>query len=210
MCVFKLIGTHFQPKASAWSWPNPLCGEWYYYTSIHDGSFGMRRVILLCLIRLHFITFLNNPLTHWGRVTHICVNELTTIGSDNGLSPDRRLAIIWSNAGILLIRPFVTNGNEILIEMHTFSFNKMHFKMSSGKWRPFLSQPKCVKGTPDATYILNTAEAAMHRDAIMSQSEPRDMLILFVLKSTNLEDNLCGGLCVEYISSELLQWFSWE
>ena len=29
-------------------------------------------------------------LTHWGRVTHICVNELTTIGSDNGLSPGRQ------------------------------------------------------------------------------------------------------------------------
>ena len=24
------------------------------------------------------------PLPHWGRVTHICVNKLTTIGSDNG------------------------------------------------------------------------------------------------------------------------------
>ena len=27
-----------------------------------------------------------------------------TIGSDNGLSPDRRQAIIWTNADILLIR----------------------------------------------------------------------------------------------------------
>ena len=26
-------------------------------------------------------------LTHWGRVTHICVGNLTIIGSDNGLSP---------------------------------------------------------------------------------------------------------------------------
>ena len=33
-------------------------------------------------------------LTHWGRVTHICVDNLTTIGSDTGLSPDRRQAII--------------------------------------------------------------------------------------------------------------------
>ena len=37
-------------------------------------------------------------LTHWGRVTHICVSKLTIIGSDNGLSPDRRQAIIWTNA----------------------------------------------------------------------------------------------------------------
>ena len=42
-------------------------------------------------------------LTHWGRVTHICVNGLATIGSDNGLSPGRRQAIIWNNAGLLLM-----------------------------------------------------------------------------------------------------------
>ena len=42
-------------------------------------------------------------LTHWGRVTHICVGTITNIGSDNGLSPDRRQAIIWTNARILLI-----------------------------------------------------------------------------------------------------------
>ena len=55
----------------------------------------------------------------------------------NGLSPNRRQAIIWTNAGILLIEPLGTNFNEILIEIHTFSFKKMHLKMSSGKWRPF-------------------------------------------------------------------------
>ena len=38
-----------------------------------------------------------NPahLTHWGLVTHICVTKQTIIGSDNGLSPGRRQAIIW-------------------------------------------------------------------------------------------------------------------
>ena len=76
-------------------------------------------------------------LTHWGRVTHICVSELTIIGSDNGLSPGRRQAIIWTNDGILLIRPLGTNFSEILIGIQTFSFKKMHLKMSSAKWRPF-------------------------------------------------------------------------
>ena len=33
-------------------------------------------------------------LTHLGRMTHICVGNLTIIGSDNGLSPGRRQAII--------------------------------------------------------------------------------------------------------------------
>ena len=36
-------------------------------------------------------------LTHWGRVTHICVGKLNIIGSDNGLSPEQRQAIVWTN-----------------------------------------------------------------------------------------------------------------
>ena len=51
--------------------------------------------------------------TQWGRVTHICVGELTIIVSDNGLSPGRRQAIIWTNAGMLLFGPYGTNFNEI-------------------------------------------------------------------------------------------------
>ena len=74
---------------------------------------------------------------HWGRVTHICVGKLTIIGSDNGLSPGRRQAIIWTNAEILLIGPLGTNFSEILIAIETFSFKKMHLKISSAKWRPF-------------------------------------------------------------------------
>ena len=76
-------------------------------------------------------------LTHWGRVTHICVVKLTINGSDNGLSPGRRQAIIWTNAGILLIGPLGTSFIEILIGIQTFSFKKMHLKMSSVKWHPF-------------------------------------------------------------------------
>ena len=77
------------------------------------------------------------PLTHWGRVTHICVGKLSIIGSDNGLSPSRRQAIIWTNAGILLIGTLATNFSEISIEIYTFSFKKMHLNMSSGKWWSF-------------------------------------------------------------------------
>ena len=78
-----------------------------------------------------------DTLTHWGRVTHICVIELTIIGSDNGLSPDRRQAIIWTNAGLLLFGPLGTNFSEILIEILTFSFKKMRLKVSSVKRWPF-------------------------------------------------------------------------
>ena len=76
-------------------------------------------------------------LTHWGRVTHICISELTIIASDNGLSPGRRQAIIWNKAGLLLIEPLGTNFSEISIGIQTFSFKKMHLNMSSAKWRPF-------------------------------------------------------------------------
>ena len=61
-------------------------------------------------------------------MTHICVGELTSIGSDNGLSPGRRQAIIWTNDFILLIGPLETNFNEILIGIYIFSFKKMHLK----------------------------------------------------------------------------------
>ena len=103
---------------------------------------------------------IGRSLTHWGRVTHICVSSdvgplrmaprlvLRTIGSRelgdgdfvriaNGLSPGRRQAIIWTKAGVLLIGPLRTNSSEILIVICTFSFKKMHLKMSSGKWQPF-------------------------------------------------------------------------
>ena len=75
--------------------------------------------------------------THWRWVTHICVRKLTIIGSDNGLSPGRRQAIIWTNCRILLFGPLGTNLSEIFIEIHSFSFKKMHLKMSSGKWLSF-------------------------------------------------------------------------
>ena len=70
-------------------------------------------------------------------MTHICVSTLNIIGSDNGLSPSRRQAIIWANGGILLIRNLGTNFSEILSEIYTLSFKKNHLKMSCGKWRPF-------------------------------------------------------------------------
>ena len=80
---------------------------------------------------------ITSMLTHWGQVTHKCVSRLTTIGSDNALSPDRRQAIIWTNAAILLIGPLGANFSEILIGIDTFSFKNMHLKISSGKRRPF-------------------------------------------------------------------------
>ena len=98
-------------------------------------------VYKICTLSFYILLLL---LTHWGRVTHICVSGLTIIGSDNGLSPGRRQAIICTNAGILLIGPLGTNFNEILIEILTFSFKKMCLKVSSAKWRLFCVGPNVL------------------------------------------------------------------
>ena len=71
-------------------------------------------------------------------MTHICASKLIIIGSDNGLSHGRCQAIIWTNAGILLIGPLGTHFNEILI-----AFKKMYLKTSSRKWRPFCPASMC-------------------------------------------------------------------
>ena len=134
-------------------------------------------------------------LTHWGQVTHICVGNLTIIASENGLSPGRRQAIIWTNAGKLIIWPLGTNFGEISIEMHTFSFKKRYLKMSSGKGRPFClclnvaswwrrhSQAKvkifhlsnCLKLMPldsRQIWILNIYISANFRDRIWKKQSP--------------------------------------
>ena len=79
----------------------------------------------------------DKDLTHWGRVMHICVGDLTIIGSDNGLAPGQRQAIIWSNAVLLLNGPLGTHFSEFLIEILTSSFMKMHLKVLCAKWRAF-------------------------------------------------------------------------
>ena len=92
---------------------------------------------LLCQRNQLLIKILLKLLTLWSRVMHICLGNIIIIGSDNGPSPRQCQAIIWTNAGILLIGPLGTNFSEISIEILTFSFQKMHLKASSVKWRPF-------------------------------------------------------------------------
>ena len=62
---------------------------------------------------------------------HICINNSTIIGSANVLAPGWCQAIIWTNGGILLIQTLATKFSEILIEIRTLSFKKMHLKMLS-------------------------------------------------------------------------------
>ena len=77
----------------------------FYYVNLPKGEL----LVNLCV----------STLIDWGRVTRICVGNLTIIGSDNCLSPGRRHAIIWTDAGILLIGQIRFQWN------HEFSFKKI-------------------------------------------------------------------------------------
>ena len=75
---------------------------------------------------------------------HICVSKLTIFGADNALSPGRHQAIIWTNAGILLIGPLGTDFSEILIEFSIFLFKLVQLKLLYSKWRPFCLNPNVL------------------------------------------------------------------
>ena len=69
----------------------------------------------------------------------LCVYKLTIIDSDKGLSLRRHQAIIWTNAGLLLIGPLGTNFSEILIEIF------LHFNSIKCIWKCRLENggPSC-------------------------------------------------------------------
>ena len=114
-------------------------GRFFFVTFCVSGGGGFYCVAVICL------------LTRGGRVTHICVRKLNIICSDNGLSPGRRQAIIWTNAGILLIRPLGTNFSEIS--------KSIYFHLRKWIWKcrliaSILSRPQWVK--PMSTTIRAT------------------------------------------------------
>ena len=100
-------------------------------------------------------------LTHWGWVTHICVSKLNIIGSENGLSPGRHQAIIWTNAEILLTEPLGTNFSEMLIKIHIFSSKKTHWKVSSVKCRPFCPGLN--------VFIIAMSSLSIHQPLLLAQ-----------------------------------------
>ena len=131
--------------SSTW-WPNITIGISVYFgknsafpfsitciispTLVHDGT--TKKVIAVTFFPFpnmgslfqkendHCITMTSFRCTNSSPLMpHICVS--VSIGSDIGLSPIRRQAIIWTNTGILLIEPLGTKLCETLIEIHTFS-----------------------------------------------------------------------------------------
>ena len=101
-------------------------------------------------------------LTYWGRVTHTCIGKLTIIGSGNGLSPGRQQAIIWTSTVMLLTRALGTNFSEISIGIQTFSFQKMHLKMSFAKWRHICLSLSVLSNETDIMYKMPVDKRNMH------------------------------------------------
>ena len=61
---------------------------------------------------------------------HICINKISSICSDNSLSPVRHQAIIQTNANCWL-DPKEQHSEKFQIEIQTFSFKEMYLKMSA-------------------------------------------------------------------------------
>ena len=82
-------------------------------------------------------------LTHGGRMTHIRVSKLTTIGSDNGLSPNQHQAIIWTNADLLSMGSWRTNFSEIFIKLIHYHSRKCIWKCRLENGGYFASASMC-------------------------------------------------------------------
>ena len=101
----------------------------------------------LILLIVHWYSVWIYCIIYWSQVRYACISNFATIGTDNRLSPGRHQAIIGTNAGILFIRNLGRSFTEIKSEIHTFSFKKIHLKMSSAKWRPFCLDLNVLKPT---------------------------------------------------------------
>ena len=138
-CVLKLSDSYFYSGGDPQNLRSPWWNTALLYLALWQiGPNAAVQANAACRIQQQCEWHSWFSLTHWGRVMHICVVELTVIGSDNGLSPGRRQAIIWTNAGILLIEPLGTNFSEILIGIEIFSCawkcrlrNGIHFVSAS-------------------------------------------------------------------------------
>ena len=92
------------------------------YASFHNAVYSVWMVLNCC--QYCYILLLESHV-HWWEIN---VMILSSVCASQGIISSRRQAIIWTNAGILLIGPLGTNFNEILIKIHKFSFKKIHFK----------------------------------------------------------------------------------
>ena len=106
----------------------------FIHGDIHGRSCKKSKSIIMRVLKLfiHTLSSTLQPLTHWGRVAHICVGNLAIIGSDNDWAwwaPSRYM----NEFRDIVNRTIRINFDGILIGIHTFSFKKIYLKISSAK-----------------------------------------------------------------------------
>ena len=118
-------------RTGAW-WLGVLITREIHITKIHK---WLWQIVLICMCSSRWDTvccidvFLSG-----GRVTHICVSKLDSIGSDVACSGTRH---VLTNAGLLSIGPLGTNFSEIQSNYLNFHSEKTHVKISSVTRRLF-------------------------------------------------------------------------
>ena len=109
-------------------------------------------------------------LTHWGRVTHICVSRLTITGSDNGLSPGRRQLSHYLNQCWNIVNWTLRNklqwqfNRNANILIHENAIERVVCKMAS-----ILSRPQCVKSYPHYWPIVRSILQRSHEVILICQ-----------------------------------------
>ena len=126
-------------------------------------------------------------LTHWGLVTKYGLIDLVQHRSGNGFLSIWCQAITLTNVHLSTIGPQGTNFNEIWTKVRSFSFKKIHLKMSSAKCLPFCSG-------------LNVLTMMFHFLHLLIPSP--SFILIFILIFTSLIDitfvhsNFCRTRCL--------------
>ena len=172
-CIYESVIHHSSAKLLVYLSTSPqlLSPNWIENDLDKDSNIYPKTMFLVYQISQREFTITNSMLTMiWQDIendeytyivklieaqeTHICVGNLTIIGSDNCLMPGKCKAIIWTNVGLLWFGPLGTHFSDIWITIPRFSLKQIHLKMSSRKYRSSLL----------GLNVINTGNAAIfHR-----------------------------------------------
>ena len=115
----------------------------------------------------HMTPLCPNELTRRGQMTHICVRKLTNIGSDDGLSPGRCQAIIWTSTANIVywtlrnkLQWNLNRNSYIFIQENAFE-NVVHL----------ISASMCQLNKPDS--IDEREKRMSHLCTVLGRVSPR-------------------------------------
>ena len=135
--------------------------------------------------------FLMVHLSHWGRLAHICVSKLTTIGSDNSLLPGQHQATIRTMLGYCYFEQTSATSSAYSINFHSE-------KCIVCEMGVILSGLQCVKHNPGSFTNVNGDQ----RFKIMKWSVCKFWIILMLCKYITYCD-LCHGIpCISKLRNQ--------